>query len=256
MNPAPLYERFREALVSRQRLVGTFLKMPTTQTVEILASVGFDFVVIDQEHAPLDRGATDLMILAARASGIAPVVRVPDSSNANILSVLDCGAAGVMVPHIDSAARAAEIVRACRYQNGSRGFAGVTRASGWGAKSMYDHIAAQDSRVAFIAMIEDLHALDRLDDICAVDGVDALFIGRGDITAALGKGQSGKVAAIVEQIARAAQKHNKPLITLAATRAEAEQMAALGSTTFLASSDHQMIRAAAVSILGEFSSSR
>jgi 2-keto-3-deoxy-L-rhamnonate aldolase RhmA len=252
MNSPPAYDRFREDLVAGRRLVGTFLKMPTTQTVEILASVGFDFVVIDQEHAPLDRGTTDLMILAARAGGISPVVRVPDESRANILSVLDCGASGIMVPHIDSADKAKEVVRACRYRDGARGFAGVTRSSGWGSASMYDHIAAQDSRATFIAMIEDLHALDRVDEICAVDGVDALFIGRGDLTAALGKGNSGRVGQIVESIAASARRNRKPLITLAATRAEAQQMAQLGSTVFLASSDHQMIRASAISILGEF----
>lgn len=252
MNSSPRHEKFREELLAGRRLVGTFLKMPTTQTVEILASVGFDFIVIDQEHAPLDRAATDLMILAARAWGMAPVVRVPDESRVNILSVLDCGASGIMVPHIDSAAKAAEIVRACRYRDGARGFAGVTRASGWGLSSMYEHIAAQDSRATFIAMIEDLHALDRLDEICAVDGVDALFIGRGDITAALGKGNAGQVGPIVEKIAAAAKRHRKPLLTLAATRAEAQQMSELGSTAFLASSDHQMIRSTALGILAEF----
>ena len=245
------HETFREELASGRRLVGTFLKMPTTQTVEILASIGFDFVVIDQEHAPLDRATTDAMILAARAHGMASIVRVPDETRANILSVLDCGASGIMVPHIDSAAKAREIVKSCRYAGGARGFAGVTRSSGWGARSMYDHIAHQDRQATFIAMIEDLHALDRVEEICGVEGVDALFIGRGDLTAALGKARASEVGGIVEAIAAVARKCGKPLVTLAASRAEAEQMSKLGSTAFLASSDHQMLRSGGLAILND-----
>ena len=73
----PAFTSFRERLLGRERLFGTFLKLPTTQVIEILGQIGYDFVIIDQEHAPLDRGTTDLMILAARASNVAPLVRIP-----------------------------------------------------------------------------------------------------------------------------------------------------------------------------------
>src|SRR3954454_24645161 len=94
----------RSRLLAREHLIGTFVKTPTTHATEILGALGFDFVVIDEEHAPFDRMATDTALLAARAAGTAALVRVQNATS--ILSVLDCGATGVLVPHVASAARA------------------------------------------------------------------------------------------------------------------------------------------------------
>src|SRR5690606_19408589 len=113
----PSFSSFKERLNARERMLGTFLKFPTTQVIEILGAIGYDFVVIDQEHAALDRGITDLMILAARAVNIAPIVRVSEFTDASILSALDSGAVGVMVPHVTSVEKAEAIARACRYRN-------------------------------------------------------------------------------------------------------------------------------------------
>src|SRR5688500_4779080 len=96
----PHFSRFRSRLLARERMFGTFVKLPTTQVIEMLGQIGYDFIIIDQEHAALDRGITDLMIFAARASNMAPIVRVPEYTDANILSVLDSGAMGIMVPHV------------------------------------------------------------------------------------------------------------------------------------------------------------
>ena len=86
----------RSRLLAREHLIGTFVKTPTTHATEILGALGFDFVVIDEEHAPFDRMATDTALLAARAAGTAALVRVQSATS--ILSVLDCGATGVLVP--------------------------------------------------------------------------------------------------------------------------------------------------------------
>ena len=83
-------------------MLGTFIKTPSSHTTEIIGEVGYDFVVIDQEHAPFDRGTIDLACLGARASGTAAIVRVSEPTPASILSVLDVGAIGVLVPHCDS----------------------------------------------------------------------------------------------------------------------------------------------------------
>ena len=118
----PVIPRLRQRLLAGERLLGSFLKTPTPHATEILASVGFDFVVIDEEHAPIDRGTTDMILLGARAAGIEALVRVPSFPSAEILSALDCGASGVLVPHVASVAKAREVVAACRYRNGVRGF--------------------------------------------------------------------------------------------------------------------------------------
>src|SRR5262245_22725227 len=99
---------FRERLLGRELLAGAFIKTPTIHTTEIVGGAGFDFVVIDQEHAPFDRVITDQILLAARASGIAALVRTPTAAHDKVLGVLDDGATGVLAPHIASveAARA------------------------------------------------------------------------------------------------------------------------------------------------------
>jgi 2-keto-3-deoxy-L-rhamnonate aldolase RhmA len=246
---------FRDRLLAGDAMLGTFVKMPTTQAIEILGSLGFDFVVIDQEHAPLDRTQIDLMCFAARASGMAPVVRVGDPGAANVLSALDCGAMGIMFPHTISAETAQGFVARCRYQGGVRGFAGMSRAAGWGRRSGPEHIAQQDSGIAVIAMIEDQEAVAQVPAIVATDGIDAVFIGRGDLTASFGQDPDAKakVAALTEEIARATRAGDTTLMMLATSTADAEAMRGLGATAMLVASDHNFLRSAAAAAFRDYS---
>jgi 2-keto-3-deoxy-L-rhamnonate aldolase RhmA len=244
--------RFRERLSAREPMLGTFVKFPSSQAIEILGAEGFDFVVIDAEHAPLDRTQIDLMILAARAIGVAPIVRVGHPEQ--ILGVLDCGADGVMVPHVRSIADAEVIAAACRYAGGSRGFAGLTRAGNWGARKSTDHMDHQDANVVCIAMIEDQEAIEVVDDILAVEGIHAVFVGRGDLTASFGRDPEGgpKVSAMSERVARAATRVDKPLLMLATSTNDATDMRALGVAALLVSSDHAMLKSAAASLRKDY----
>src|SRR5258708_25613683 len=117
--PSPV--EFRARFAAGEQLVGTFIKTPTSHGIEILGDLGYDFVVIDEEHAPFDRVSIDVGILAARASGTAGFVRVAAPTADNILSVLDCGATGVLVPHVSTVAKATELVSASPYCVGRRG---------------------------------------------------------------------------------------------------------------------------------------
>lgn len=251
----PSFASFKERLNARERMLGTFLKFPTTQVIEILGTIGYDFVVIDQEHAALDRGITDLMILAARAVNIAPIVRVNEFTDATILSALDSGAMGVMVPHVTSVEKAEAIARACRYRNGSRGFAGFSRASGWGALGASQHMARQDEQVTCIAMIEDQDAVELAGDIARVEGIDALFIGRGDLTASFGDDPNakGEVEKISRRIADAAREANVPLLMLPTSKADLAFSKELGATAMLVSSDHSFMRSAAAAAFSDYS---
>lgn len=250
----PTFSTFRERLLARQRLLGTFLKLPTTQVIEILGPIGYDFVIIDQEHAALDRGMTDLMIFAARASGIAPVVRIPEFTESHVLSALDSGAMGIMVPHVASVKKAKAVARSARYKEGSRGFAGLTRASGWGRIGSVSHMAAQDGEVAVIAMIEDQEAVAVADEIARVDGIDALFIGRGDLTASFGDDpQAGlKVAEVSRQVAAVARDADVPLMMLPIGKADFDFATGLGATALVFSSDHGFIRSAAAAAIKDY----
>lgn len=242
---------FRARLAAREHIFGTFLKFPTTQVVEILSVVGYDFVVIDEEHAPLDRGMTDVMILAARASQVVPLVRIGDFNEANVLSVLDCGASGVMVPHIDSVAKAKRVAESCRYMGGKRGFVGLSRASGWGRLNKSDHIRTQDQKVACIAMIEDLHAVELAADIAAVDGIDAIFIGQGDLGAALGDRPDAaeQVARMVEHIAVAIRPSGVPLMMIPSGPKGVGKARNLGAAALILSSDHGFLKQSACEAL-------
>ena len=174
---------FRKRLLAREHLVGTFVKTPTTHATEILGALGFDFVVIDEEHAPFDRLATD----AACSRQAPPAPRHWSACERDEHpSVLDCGATGVLVPHVAKAEHAREIAAACRYQGGRRGYSGSPRHAGYGATGMWKTVDAADAATIVIAQIEDPEALDEIDAIVAVDGIDALFIGRGDLAVALG----------------------------------------------------------------------
>lgn len=242
---------FRQRMLAGDRLVGTFLKTPTSHATEILGGLGYDFVVIDQEHAPFDRTTTDIALLGARAHNMSALVRVPGPEA--ILSVLDCGATGVLLPHVKSAAYAREAAAMFRYRGGSRGFATSTRAGGYTGVPMWRHIGDADSNMVFVAQIEDPIALDEIDEIAAVNGVDSLFIGRGDLTAAFGDESKDPPAVIkaVERICAAARKAKKSISVYVGNAAEAEWLNSLGANVFVLSSDQGFLRQAAAAGLND-----
>ncbi|WP_172124627.1 MULTISPECIES: aldolase/citrate lyase family protein [unclassified Devosia] len=251
----PHFSTFRARLLARERLFGTFVKLPTTQVIEMLGQIGYDFIIIDQEHAPLDRSITDLMIFAARAANLAPIVRIPEFTEANVLSCLDSGAMGIMVPHVASVEKARAIARAAHYTPGSRGFVGLSRASNWGSVGSVQHMELQDSQIAVIPMIEDQDAIDQAGDIAKLEGIDALFVGRGDLTASFRDNPEAalNVADIARRVADAAKDANTPLMMLPTTKPDMEFVTALGATAIVLSSDHGFIRNAATAALKDFS---
>jgi 2-keto-3-deoxy-L-rhamnonate aldolase RhmA len=238
-------------MVAREPLVGTFLKTPTSHATEILAEVGYDFVVIDQEHSPFDRAATDVALMAARGMGIPALVRVsgPDA----ILSVLDCGATGILAPHVSTADYARRIAAACRYRGGKRGFATSTRAGAFTAVPMWRHISDSDARTVVVAQIEDPEALPVIDEIAAVEGIDSLFIGRGDLTAAFGNESKDppQVHDAVERISNATVNAGKAISVFVGSAIEAAWLKTFGASAFVFSSDQGFLRQAAASGLKE-----
>lgn len=239
---------FRKRFTDGAHLLGTFVKTPAPHPVEVLAGAGLDFVVLDEEHAPWDRGSLDVALLAARATGIAGIVRVAEATASRILSVLDDGATGVLVPHVSSAAKAAEIAGAMRYRTGRRGFSNTTRVGGFGALGLWDHVDRADAEVTLIAMIEDPEALGEIDAILATPGLDGVFIGRGDLTVALGVPDMGapQIVAACETIIAAARRAGKPVAVMVANAPEAQAFAAMGASTFIVASDQGFMRQAAM----------
>jgi 2-keto-3-deoxy-L-rhamnonate aldolase RhmA len=232
-------------------LAGTFLKTPTGHAAEIFGDLGYDFVVIDAEHAPFDRNATDIALMAARGAGVAALVRV--TGPGDILSVLDCGATGVLVPHVMSAESARSIAAACRYRNGTRGFSASTRAGRYGGLSRWDLVESGDAGTTVVAQIEDPAALDEVEAIAAVDGIDALFIGRGDLTVAMNAAANDapEIVAASERIAKAARAAGKAVAVFAGSVAEVKSLRAMGASTIVFSSDQGLMRGAGAKALAD-----
>lgn len=222
--------------------------MPSTVPAEIVGSIGFDFVVVDEEHSPFNRETTDRIVLACRAGGIAAIVRVQSGDPAAILSVLDCGADGVLVPHVTDAASARAIVAAGRYRGGKRGFAPTTRAGDFGRAGQAEHMEAEDRRVTIIAMIEDPEAIENIDEILAVEGLDGIFVGRGDLGAAHADSDdaAAKVRGATETVLKAALRSGHSVAILPGTPDDAAEQARAGATTFILSSDQGFLRSAAM----------
>jgi staphyloferrin B biosynthesis citrate synthase len=254
MTNRPHPSTFRQRFLAGDLLLGTFIKTPTSHTSEIIGALGFDFVVIDEEHAVFDRVSIDQALLGARAAGTAGIVRVAEPSAAKLLAVLDDGAVGVLVPHVSSVAKAKDIVASCRYRGGKRGFSNTNRGGGYGATGIWEHVDARDAETTVIAMIEDPEALDDIDAIVAVEGLDGFFIGRGDLTVALqATGLADpKVRAATEKILAAARKAGKPVCLMIANAAEAADWRALGASAFIVSSDQGFMRAAALKTRADF----
>lgn len=176
---------FKERLRAGELLAGTWVKTPHPHIVEVLALSGLDVLAIDAEHAPFHRGDIDTALLAAKAGGVPALVRIPHFAPEAVLQALDCGADGIIAPHIRTAAEAEALVRACHYGPGGRGFAGSSRAAAYTTLGMAKtREKARD--ICVIAQIEDAEALNDLDAICSVEGIDAVFIGRIDLTISLG----------------------------------------------------------------------
>jgi 2-keto-3-deoxy-L-rhamnonate aldolase RhmA len=242
---------FKARLADGEMLVGTFVKTPSPIIVEVLSATALDCLCLDAEHAPFDRGTLDLCIMAARAAGKDVLVRIPSASPEHILNALDCGATGVVVPHVRSAEEAYAAVRASHYGAGGRGYAGSSRAAGYTSLPMAAHLAASAARSVVVLQIEDPEAIDAIDDIAKVPGVDALFVGRVDLTVAYGADSQDdpRVLAAVEKVCKAGLRHSRRIGMFLARMEDAPAWRARGASLFLLGSDHGFLLAGAEDLL-------
>jgi 2-keto-3-deoxy-L-rhamnonate aldolase RhmA len=244
---------FRARLKAGEPLLGTFMKVPAVQNTEIIGSIGFDFVVLDEEHAPWTRATLDQGLLAARAVGTAGLVRIARPDAASVLSVLDDGAIGILCPHVDTAAKARDLVSWAKYHGGSRG-AGVSRGCDYG--QLPDMTRAADEFTTVICMIEDREALDAIDAISSVDGVDAIFLGRGDLGLSLSNATDPvpTLADAVESVVRIAKGNGKAVSAVVQSMKsdEAKWLIDLGVTAMMVAQDLAFMRRAAEAALQEF----
>lgn len=239
----------KQRLAAGETLVGTFIKTPSPIVVEVLGLSPLDCLCLDAEHAPFDRLAIDACVMAARAAGKDVLVRVPSGAPEHILNALDCGATGVVVPHVRSAEEAKAAVQASHYRQG-RGYAGSSRAAGYTTRSMPEHLAASAERTVVVIQIEDPEAIEAIDEIAAVEGVDALFVGRVDLTIAYGLVDQNdpRVLAAVDAVCSAGQRHGRPVGMFVARVEDVPGWIEKGATLFLLGSDHSFLLAGAAAL--------
>ena len=175
------------------------------------------------------------------------LVRVPSAAPEHLLNALDCGATGVLVPHVRSVVEAEAVARAAHYGAAGRGYAGSSRAAGYTTVAMAQHKQVSVARTVVIAQIEDPEAVDSIDAIARVAGIDALFVGRVDLTVAYGAESQDdpRVIAAVERIVTAAVTAGKPVGMFLARVEEVANWRERGATLFLLGSDHTFLLAGA-----------
>ncbi|QJU55299.1 aldolase/citrate lyase family protein [Herbiconiux sp. KACC 21604] len=185
--------------------IGTWSKLPVPELMEVVRFAGYDFVVIDLEHGLHDARSMALGVLAAQSVGLRAFVRVLGHSVAELQGALDAGADGVFVPHVDSRRTAEAVVAACRFApRGSRRGSPTTRFGGWSTSTQEELVGAGDT-LTVIAQVESPAAVAAIDDIVAVDGIDALFIGTYDLSLSSGvDSASPQFASHIETVERAA----------------------------------------------------
>jgi 4-hydroxy-2-oxoheptanedioate aldolase len=178
--------KFKAALQGDKNLYGMFLGIPNTSVAELCAGAGFDWLIIDGEHSPFDLQSIMAHLQALAAYPVSAIVRPVEGQTAIIKQILDLGAQSLLIPMVDTAEQAKELVRACKYPPaGIRGVGtAMSRAAKWNRIPDYLHKANEE--VCLIVQIETELGLKNVKDIAAVEGVDAVFIGPADLSAAMG----------------------------------------------------------------------
>ncbi len=228
--------QIKAALARGETIIGLWMAFATPTAAEIGAACGYDWCLIDGEHGPNDIPLMLAQLQAMSGSGTSVAVRVPVGDRRLIKQVLDLGIQTVVVPMVDGAEQAADMVAAVRYPpQGLRGVGALqSRATGYGANLGY--IADANDQICVIVQLESRAALDDVDAIAATDGVDVVFIGPADLAASMGyAGTFGhpEVEAGIEHAIRRIRVAGKAVGILSFDPAIAARYAAMG-VTFIA----------------------
>lgn len=244
---------FRKRLLDGEELVGIFVKTPAYHMVEVLGNSELDFLILDQEHSPFDLMTMDSCIMAGNAADMPMFVRIQQNSATAMLYPLDCGATGVVVPHVATAQKAAEIASGGRYRGGTRGFAGTQRAGGYGTKTMNEYIDDADAKTTVIAQIEDVEAVKNIEEIVKIENIDCLFLGRMDLTVGFGA-RSPNDAVVVDAVKHvcAVARNAGKKIAAYASPAERDMLRDLGVSMFTVGSDHSLVQSGVKNLISNF----
>jgi len=224
---------------------GVWVKIPAVEVVEVLAGSGVDFVVVDREHGAVDLRTTTAMIALARGIGLPVFVRVARHTPEEVQPALDAGAHGLFVPHVDDARVAQSVVETCRFPpRGRRHGSPTTRFGDWGAIDLAELVRRGNEDVMIVAQIETPRAVDSVDAVLQVAGIDAVLLGPFDLALAsglpTGSPEFHRLVARVEQAAS-----GRRLGGVAADADGARDLAGRGYSFVVAGADTSLLGAAA-----------
>ena len=176
----------KEKLTNGDKTIGAFLQMMSPVSAEILSQSGFDWLIVDLEHAPGDFANLQAQLQAMNGSGVLPFARAPWNDEVAIKRILDTGVMGVLVPYVNSRHEAEAAVAACKYPpRGVRGVAGSPRAAGYTGNAA-EYLASANDEIIVMIAVETTEAVDNLDEILRIPDLDGIFIGPMDLASSMG----------------------------------------------------------------------
>lgn len=207
---------FRERMRAGETLFGLGVRLARTAEIAVLArALGFDWLFVDLEHNALSIDTAAQICLAAQAAGPPALVRIPGDDPLTASRLLDGGATGIVVPHVDTPEQIAPVLARCRFApHGRRSIGGPLPQLGYAALPAEEHMARADAGTLIVAMIESPHAVANAGALAALDGVDALLMGSNDLALEMGipgRLDDPRLEAAYRQVIAAAGTHGKPV---------------------------------------------
>jgi len=245
---------FKRELRAGKKLFGCWVSLANPITTEILGLADFDWLLLDGEHSPNDIGSFVLQLMALKDSRSAPFVRPQWNDAVVIKRLLDAGFYNFLIPCVESAEEARGAVAATRYPPaGGRGVSVSMRGNRYGTVKDYHQIS--NDNIVVCVQIESPQAVENIDAICAVEGVDAVFIGPSDLAANyghLGQASHPEVQAAMRNVIERAQAASIPIGTLAPVEADARRYIAMGVTMLAVGSDQGVFRVGTQALRDKF----
>ncbi|QDY42855.1 2-dehydro-3-deoxyglucarate aldolase [Candidatus Pantoea soli] len=245
---------FRRRLLAGDTLIGSWCALANPLTTEVLGLAGFDWLVLDGEHAPNDITTFIPQLMALKGSRSAPVVRPPCNEPIIIKRLLDIGFYNFLIPFVETADDAQRAVAATRYPPaGIRGVSVSHRSNMYG--TLPDYNVTINDNISVMVQIETQQAVDNIDAIAAVEGVDGIFVGPGDLSAALGYlGQPAhpEVLKVIRYVFDRARSAGKPAGILAPVEADARRYLEWGASFVAVGSDLGVFRHATQALCDKF----
>ncbi|MCG5237959.1 aldolase/citrate lyase family protein [Xanthobacter oligotrophicus] len=223
---------FKHALVEGRQQLGLWCTLSSSYAIEAVAGAGFDWLLLDMEHSPAELTTVLAQLQALSGYPVSPVVRPAANDAVLIKRLLDIGAQSLLIPYVQNAAEARAAVAATRYPpEGVRGVSALTRATRFGRVKDYARTAARE--LCVLVQVETREAIDEIEAIAAVEGVDGIFIGPGDLAASLGHAGDVGHACVVEAVEKAVARiraAGKPAGILTGDAAFARRCMDIGTT--------------------------